>query len=126
MMKERGWTYAQCISAWDALVKMKTENELAEWHYSNVQKGAAIVSETQQASISMLQRQLRIGYDQAAWILEELETLGIVGRANGDKPREILVTDHREIEERLQKLGQDKAYKSALAFRARLGENAIF
>jgi S-DNA-T family DNA segregation ATPase FtsK/SpoIIIE len=46
--------------------------------------------EYRQASASMLQRRLRIGYNRAANLIDQLEEAGIVGPAQGSKPREIL------------------------------------
>ncbi len=54
-------------------------------------QAVAIVAETRQASISMIQRRLRIGYNRAARMVELMETEGIVGPADGAKPREVLV-----------------------------------
>lgn len=56
----------------------------------------AIVTETQQASISMIQRRLRVGYNRAARMIEQMERDGVVGRAEGAKPREVYA---RKIEE---------------------------
>jgi len=50
-----------------------------------------IVRETGQASITMLQRRLRIGYARAANIIDTMELDGLVGPAQGSKPREILI-----------------------------------
>jgi len=49
----------------------------------------AIVLETQKASASFLQRRLRIGYSRAARLIDMLEDKGIVGPADGAKPREV-------------------------------------
>src|SRR3989338_3155188 len=50
-----------------------------------------LVSETKQASISMIQRRLRIGYNRAARMIERMEAEGVVGPADGAKPRQVLV-----------------------------------
>ena len=48
-----------------------------------------IVSETQQVSISMIQRRLRVGYNRAARIVEQMEKDRVIGPADGAKPREV-------------------------------------
>lgn len=53
-------------------------------------EAVAIVCETGQASISGVQRRLRIGYNRAARIIETMEREGLVGPADGAKPREVL------------------------------------
>jgi S-DNA-T family DNA segregation ATPase FtsK/SpoIIIE len=57
----------------------------------------ALVTQNGQASISMVQRHLRIGYNRAARIIECMEREGIVGAADGAKPREVLVRNYDEI-----------------------------
>jgi S-DNA-T family DNA segregation ATPase FtsK/SpoIIIE len=54
----------------------------------------ALVAKTRQASISMIQRHLRIGYNRAARIVETMEREGVVGPSDGVKPREVLVADY--------------------------------
>jgi len=54
-------------------------------------EAVALVTEAGQASISMVQRRLRVGYNRAARIIEMMEKEGIVGPADGAKPREIIV-----------------------------------
>ena len=49
-----------------------------------------IVTETRQASISMLQRRMRVGYNRAARMIERMEREGVVGPSDGIKPREVL------------------------------------
>lgn len=51
-----------------------------------------VIMETGQASVSMLQRRLKLGYARAARIVDEMEEKGIVGPYMGSKPRNILIT----------------------------------
>ncbi|MFH1412363.1 MAG: DNA translocase FtsK [Candidatus Omnitrophota bacterium] len=57
-----------------------------------------IVIGTQQASVSMVQRKLRVGYTRAARMIDMMEEEGIVGPYNGSKPREILVESFDGLE----------------------------
>ena len=54
-------------------------------------EAVALVIETRQASISMIQRRLRVGYNRAARMIERMEQEGIVSQTDGIKPREVLV-----------------------------------
>ncbi len=56
-------------------------------------KARTVVLESGKASASLLQRRLRVGYARAARLLDEMEEAGIVGPADGAKPREVF-TDH--------------------------------
>ena len=60
-------------------------------------KAVAMVVERGQASTSMVQRVFRIGYNRAARILETMESEGVVGPADGAKPRKILVGNREAI-----------------------------
>lgn len=51
-----------------------------------------IVVEAKQASVSLLQRRMRVGYTRAARLIDSMEAKGIVGAYEGSKPREVLVT----------------------------------
>jgi S-DNA-T family DNA segregation ATPase FtsK/SpoIIIE len=53
-------------------------------------QAVAIVCETRQASVSFIQRRLQIGYNRSARMVEKMERDGIVGPANGIKPREVI------------------------------------
>ncbi|NCU38459.1 DNA translocase FtsK [Candidatus Saccharibacteria bacterium] len=50
------------------------------------------------ASTSLLQRKLRVGYSRAARIMEEMEEQGIIGPADGSRPREVLISSMAEID----------------------------
>ena len=54
-----------------------------------------VILETKQASVSMLQRRLKLGYARAARIVDEMEEKGIVGPFQGSKPREIMITQEQ-------------------------------
>lgn len=56
-----------------------------------------VVIESGKASTSLLQRRLRIGYGRAARIMESMEEQGIIGPADGSKPREVLVTSMDQV-----------------------------
>jgi DNA segregation ATPase FtsK/SpoIIIE, S-DNA-T family len=56
-----------------------------------------VVVEARKASTSLLQRRLRIGYGKAARIIETMEEQGIVGPADGSRPREVLVNSVDEV-----------------------------
>jgi S-DNA-T family DNA segregation ATPase FtsK/SpoIIIE len=64
------------------------EDDLSDELYD---QAIAIVSEMRQVSISMLQRKMRIGYNRSARMIERMEREGIVGAADGAKPRDVLV-----------------------------------
>lgn len=51
-----------------------------------------VVVESGKASTSLLQRRLRIGYARAARIIEQMEEQGVIGAADGSRPREVLIT----------------------------------
>ena len=51
-----------------------------------------VILETKQASVSMLQRRLKLGYSRAARMVDQMEEMGIVGPFEGSKPRKILIT----------------------------------
>tara|TARA_B100001971_G_scaffold199583_1_gene210292 strand:+ start:2161 stop:5322 length:3162 start_codon:yes stop_codon:yes gene_type:complete len=56
-----------------------------------VQQCIEVIRSEQKASVSKLQRRLRLGYNRAARLMDELEDRGIVGPAHGNEPREILI-----------------------------------
>ena len=65
---------------------------------------ARIIVSTQQGSTSMLQRQLKLGYNRAGRIMDQLEASGIVGGFNGAKAREVQISDLNSLEQFLEEL----------------------
>lgn len=65
---------------------------------------ARLVVSTQQASVSFLQRRLKLGYSRAARIVDQLEEAGIVGVGDGSKAREIIVENEEQLETILRNL----------------------
>ncbi|KAF1295627.1 cell division protein FtsK [Enterococcus sp. JM4C] len=61
-----------------------------------------LVVEMQTASVSLLQRRFRVGYNRAARIIDELEAHGVVGASEGSKPRKVLIEQTEEPEAELQ------------------------
>lgn len=56
-----------------------------------------LIISQQHGSTSMIQRRLKLGYNRAGRIMDQMEQLGIVGPAQGSKPREVLVYDEQEL-----------------------------
>nr|WP_324199211.1 DNA translocase FtsK [Carnobacterium viridans] len=65
------------------------ENEVQDDVYDDA---VALIVEMQTASISLLQRRFRIGYNRAARLIDEMEMRGIVGPSEGSKPRKVNIT----------------------------------
>ncbi len=57
----------------------------------------ALVSRMEEVSVSKLQREMRLGYNKAAKIVERMEREGVVGPANGVKPRQVLIRPAGEV-----------------------------
>lgn len=56
-----------------------------------------VVIDSRKASTSLLQRRLRIGYARAARIIEEMEEQGVIGPADGSRPREVLISSMDDL-----------------------------
>jgi S-DNA-T family DNA segregation ATPase FtsK/SpoIIIE len=83
----------------DVTERAVTESAEADSHDADEKydEAVALITKTRQASISMIQRHLRIGYNRAARIIEMMEKEGIVGPSDGAKPREVLVRSYENM-----------------------------
>ncbi|MBL7826835.1 MAG: DNA translocase FtsK [Saprospiraceae bacterium] len=73
-----------------------------------LEDAARLVVETQHGSTSMIQRRMKLGYNRAGRIMDQLEGLGIVGPAEGSKPREVLFYSMDELNTFFQKLHEKR------------------
>ena len=70
----------------------KRWSDAEEEYDEKYDEAVAFVAQTGQASISLIQRKFRIGYNRAARIVERMEEEGVVGPSDGVKPREVLIS----------------------------------
>lgn len=68
---------------------LEGEGESGEYD-ERYDEAVALVTQTGQASISMVQRRLRVGYNRAARMIEMMEKEGVIGPADGARPREVI------------------------------------
>ena len=61
----------------------------------------------QQGSASLLQRKLKLGYNRAGRIVDQLEAAGIIGPFKGSKAREVLIPDELSLEQLLNRGSED-------------------
>lgn len=79
----------------------QTLNENEQANDELIEQAIAVVRQVQRASTSLLQRRLRIGYPRAARLMDELESLGVVGPSQGaGREREVLIEPDEDGEER--------------------------
>ncbi|MGB1206692.1 MAG: DNA translocase FtsK [Chitinophagales bacterium] len=72
------------------------------------EEAAHIIVQHQQGSTSLLQRRLKLGYNRAGRIIDQLEAVGVVGPHIGSKAREVYIPDAFELEKLLESLRQQK------------------
>jgi DNA segregation ATPase FtsK/SpoIIIE-like protein len=70
-------------------------------------EAARIIVQTQQGSTFLLQRKLKLGYNRAGRIIDQLEAAGIVGPFEGSKAREVKVHDEMSLEQILKGLNEN-------------------
>jgi DNA segregation ATPase FtsK/SpoIIIE, S-DNA-T family len=69
------------------------------------EEAARLIVQHQQGSTSLIQRKLKLGYNRAGRLIDQLEAAGIVGSFEGSKAREVLIQDEMSLEQLLNNLG---------------------
>jgi S-DNA-T family DNA segregation ATPase FtsK/SpoIIIE len=72
------------------------------------EEAARVIVTHQQGSTSLLQRRLKLGYNRAGRLIDQLESAGIVGPFEGSKAREVLIKDELSLEQKLSELDSNK------------------
>ena len=70
------------------------------------EEAARLIVSSQQGSTSLIQRKLKLGYNRAGRIIDQLEAAGIVGQFEGSKAREVLIPDEYSLEQKLRELDE--------------------
>ncbi len=92
--KQGGSTYDESVVE-EIELEQNGDSDYGDEDYDErYDEAVAIVTEAGQASISMVQRRLRVGYNRAARMIERMEKEGVVGPADGAKPRQIIVREN--------------------------------
>jgi S-DNA-T family DNA segregation ATPase FtsK/SpoIIIE len=84
----------------ESVLKAGTQDEeqrVDDEYDERYDEAVALVTETRQASISMIQRRLRVGYNRAARMIEMMERDGVVGPSDGSKPRDVLAKGYEDV-----------------------------
>ncbi len=89
--------YTEEVTAEPLVVKKGIPSEGANGRDALFEEAVRVVCQYDRASASLLQRRLSIGYSRAARVLDQLEEVGVVGHAEGSKPRDVLVRDPEEF-----------------------------
>ena len=96
--KQRGYVEPYLLPEYSADEEMAGSGALSYADLDDMFEDAArLIISQQHGSTSMIQRRLKLGYNRAGRIVDQMEQLGIVGPAQGSKPREVLVYDEQEL-----------------------------
>ncbi|MBQ7597378.1 MAG: DNA translocase FtsK [Clostridia bacterium] len=91
-------------------------DKIADADEAMIEEAINVVVECQAASTTLLQRKLRLGYGRAARIMDQLEKMGVVGPADGAKPRKVMMTQMQLAERRASADYSDGADEDAADF----------
>lgn len=101
--------YPQAFQLPEYIDESETKLEIDDGDRDSLfEEAAKIVVSHQQGSASLLQRKLKLGYNRAGRIVDQLEAAGIIGKFEGSKAREVLIKDPMTLDEKLAGLSNKK------------------
>ncbi|MCS6823558.1 MAG: DNA translocase FtsK [Cytophagaceae bacterium] len=107
---QRAYEHAYYLPEFSDADMQEDNNKSGDFKFSERDKffdeAARLVVSTQQGSTSLIQRKLKLGYNRAGRIIDQLESAGIVGPFEGSKAREVLIKDEISLEKLLDDLSK--------------------
>ena len=103
--KQQGYPEPYWLPEYHADEEMQGSSSLSYADLDDMfEEAARLIVQQQHGSTSMIQRRMKLGYNRAGRIMDQLEGMGIVGPSDGSKAREVLIYDEMELERYLQEL----------------------
>ena len=101
---QTGYTSAYILPEFSKEDGKDSSNISLEDRDSMFDEAARVIVTNQQGSASLLQRKLKLGYNRAGRLIDQMEDAGIVGPFEGSKPRQVLITDLNSLESLLSEI----------------------
>ena len=101
---QTGYTSAYILPEFSKEDGKDSSNMSLEDRDSMFDEAARVIVSNQQGSASLLQRKLKLGYNRAGRLIDQMEDAGIVGPFEGSKPRQVLITDLNSLESLLSEI----------------------
>lgn len=103
--KQRGYIHAFLLPEYVDEKEMEAKDFDLSDRDKLFEDAARLIVQNQVGSTSLLQRRMKLGYNRAGRLMDQLESAGIVGPSQGSKAREVLIRTEMELEQHLQALG---------------------
>ena len=101
---QTGYQSAYILPEFSKDESKESSNISIEDRDSMFDEAARVIVTNQQGSASLLQRKLKLGYNRAGRLIDQMEDAGIVGPFEGSKPRQVLITDLNSLEHLLSEI----------------------
>ena len=103
--KQRGYPQAFLLPEYIDEKELESKDFDLSDRDSLFEDAARLIVQNQVGSTSLLQRRMKLGYNRAGRLMDQLEAAGIVGQSQGSKARDVLIKTEVELEQHLQMLG---------------------